>query len=190
MRSFILLLLLISLNGCIQIRVSQLDEVYKLFISDNQPLQEHLWRLDVGDYKNFVYFVRVNNQSIFVNRDNDIAILDGFRFTQIHFPTVTHKRFTFNDKGGEPLQIYIDGTLYESQSCKSWMQVELEEMRDTSILKKWRLNKHQLVIHQRICNGITQNTHTTILKNDKIVLVSQYIPYLNKQVTISKLVPR
>ena len=192
---FILFLLMCLLPACVSIQLPQFKMIKNTLLNevDSDPLFQFKWSLVFDSYRKDVYLMSIQSQTLFVNDEQDIAILDEYLLNQIHLPNFSKDRLRIKDSNNGVRQIFVNDTLYETQKCDSWRPTNINSMLDDELAQVYSYLLSSLdntSILQQVCQGAIQNIHTVILKNGNIELITQYLPYFNKQITISKLVAR
>jgi len=191
-----------SLYGCVHIQAPQLATISN-FIQDNLQSDtgtSSYWQLTVDDYITGVSFLTISSQPLFVNTEQDIAVLDRFTFNQLHLPRFNDVRIKIKDSAsvsGDKVvrTITVNDVLYETQECTPWQTVTAASLlvqhyplaSQNRIVTASKMNSENIQIRQQSCQGATNNIHTVVLKNDNIQHITQYIPYFNQHITISSL---
>mgnify|MGYP000179590184 FL=1 len=191
-----------SLYGCVHIQAPQLATISN-FIQDNLQSDtgtSSYWQLTVDDYITGVSFLTISSQPLFVNTEQDIAVLDRFTFNQLHLPRFNDVRIKIKDSAsasGDKIvrTITVNDVLYETQECTPWQTVTAASLlvqhyplaSQNRIVRASKINSENIQIRQQSCQGATNNIHTVVLKNDNIQHITQYIPYFNQHITISSL---
>lgn len=191
-----------SLYGCVHIQAPQLATISN-FIQDNLQSDtgtSSYWQLTVDDYITGVSFLTISSQPLFVNTEQDIAVLDRFTFNQLHLPRFNDVRIKIKDSAsvsGDKVvrTITVNDVLYETQECTPWQTVTAASLlvqhyplaSQNRIVRASKINSENIQIRQQSCQGATNNIHTVVLKNDNIQHITQYIPYFNQHITISSL---
>ena len=198
----LILILVMSLNGCVHIQAPQLTSISN-FIQENlrnDTDTSSLWQLTLDDYVTEVSFLTISTQPLFVNAEQDIAVLDSFTFNQLHLPRFNDVRIKIKDSASASSDtvvrtITVNDVLYETQECTPWQTVMAGSLLLTQypvasqnqIVAASNMNSESIQIRQQSCQGATNNIHTVVLKNDNIQHITQYIPYFNQHITISSL---
>gem|GEM_PF-6823384 len=198
----IILTFVMSLYGCVHIQAPQLATISN-FIQDNLQSDtgtSSYWQLTVDDYITGVSFLTISSQPLFVNTEQDIAVLDRFTFNQLHLPRFNDVRIKIKDSAsvsGDKVvrTITVNDVLYETQECTPWQTVTAASLlvqhyplaSQNRIVTASKMNSENIQIRQQSCQGATNNIHTVVLKNDNIQHITQYIPYFNQHITISSL---
>jgi hypothetical protein len=191
-----------SLNGCVHIQAPQLISISN-FIQENLRSDtdtSSLWQLTLDDYVTEVSFLTISTQPLFVNAEQDIAVLDKFTINQLHLPRFNDVRIKIKDLASASSDtlvrtITVNDVLYETQECTPWQIVMADSLlvqhypvaSINQIVAASEMNSESIQIHQQSCQGATNNIHTVVLKNDNIQHITQYIPYFNQHITISSL---
>jgi len=191
-----------SLYGCVHIQAPQLATISN-FIQDNLQSDtgtSSYWQLTVDDYITGVSYLTISSQPLFVNTEQDIAVLDRFTFNQLHLPRFNDVRIKIKDSAsvsGDKVvrTITVNDVLYETQECTPWQTVTAASLlvqhyplaSQNRIVRASKINSENIQIRQQSCQGATNNIHTVVLKNDNIQHITQYIPYFNQHITISSL---
>ena len=198
----LILILVISLSGCVHIQAPQLTTISN-FIQENFESDTDTsssWQLTVGSYITEVSFLTISSQPLFVNTEQDIAVLDSFTFNQLHLPRFNDVRIKIKDSvsaSGDKVvrTITVNDVLYETQECSPWQTVTAASqlaqdyplVSQNQIATASKMISENIQIRQQSCQGATKNIHTVVLKNDNIQHITQYIPYFNQHITISSL---
>jgi len=198
----LILILVMSLNGCVHIQAPQLISISN-FIQENLRSDtdtSSLWQLTLDDYVTEVSFLTISTQPLFVNAEQDIAVLDKFTINQLHLPRFNDVRIKIKDLASASSDtlvrtITVNDVLYETQECTPWQIVMADSLlvqhypvaSINQIVAASEMNSESIQIHQQSCQGATNNIHTVVLKNDNIQHITQYIPYFNQHITISSL---
>lgn len=196
----VILILLMTLSGCVHIRAPQLTSISN-FIQDNLEtdtvVSQH-WQLTIDDYDTEISFLTIAGQTLFVNTEQDIAVIDTFTINQLHLPRINDARIKIKDMALDNnilRTISVNDVLYESQECTAWQIVTADSAliqhyptpsRNT-IMSAITRNADDIKVRQQSCQGATKNIHTVVLKNDNIQHITQFIPYFNQYITISLL---
>lgn len=196
----VILILLMTLSGCVHIRAPQLTSISN-FIQDNLEtdtvVSQH-WQLTIDDYDTEISFLTIAGQTLFVNTEQDIAVIDTFTINQLHLPRINDARIKIKDMALDNnilRTISVNDVLYESQECTAWQIVTADSAliqhyptpsRNT-IMSVMNTNADDIKVRQQSCQGATKNIHTVVLKNDNIQHITQFIPYFNQYITISLL---
>jgi hypothetical protein len=189
-----------TLSGCVHIRAPQLTSISN-FIQDNLEtdtvVSQH-WQLTIDDYDTEISFLTIAGQTLFVNTEQDIAVIDTFTINQLHLPRINDARIKIKDMALDNnilRTISVNDVLYESQECTAWQIVTADSAliqhyptpsRNT-IMSAITRNADDIKVRQQSCQGATKNIHTVVLKNDNIQHITQFIPYFNQYITISLL---
>ena len=200
MISLVILILVMRLSGCVHIRAPQLTSISN-FIQDNLEtdtvVSQH-WQLTIDDYDTEISFLTIAGQTLFVNTEQDIAVIDTFTINQLHLPRINDARIKIKDMALDNnilRTISVNDVLYESQECTAWQIVTADSAliqhyptpsRNT-IMSAITRNADDIKVRQQSCQGATKNIHTVVLKNDNIQHITQFIPYFNQYITISLL---
>ena len=198
----LILILVMSLNGCVHIQAPQLTSISN-FIQENLRSDtdtSSLWQLTLDDYVTEVSFLTISTQPLFVNAEQDIAVLDKFTINQLHLPRFNDVRIKIKDLASASSDtlvrtITVNDVLYETQECTPWQTVMAGSLvltqypvaSQNQIVAASNMNSENIQIRQQSCQGATKNIHTVVLKNDNIQHITQYIPYFNQHITISSL---
>lgn len=198
----LILILVMSLNGCVHIQAPQLTSISN-FIQENlrnDTDTSSLWQLTLDDYVTEVSFLTISTQPLFVNAEQDIAVLDKFTINQLHLPRFSDVRIKIKDLASASSDtvvrtITVNDVLYETQECTPWQIVMADSLlvqhypvaSINQIVAASEMNSENIQIHQQSCQGATNNIHTVVLKNDNIQHITQYMPYFNQHITISSL---
>lgn len=196
----VILILLMTLSGCVHIRAPQSTSISN-FIQDNLEtdtvVSQH-WQLTIDDYDTEISFLTIAGQTLFVNTEQDIAVIDTFTINQLHLPRINDARIKIKDMALDNnilRTISVNDVLYESQECTAWQIVTADSAliqhyptpsRNT-IMSVMNTNADDIKVRQQSCQGATKNIHTVVLKNDNIQHITQFIPYFNQYITISLL---
>lgn len=190
------------LSGCVHIQAPQLTTISN-FIQENLQSDTDTssdWQLSVDDYITEMSFITISSQPLFVNTEQDIAVLDKLTINQVHLPRFNDVRIKIKDSASASSDtvvrtITVNDVLYETQECTPWQTVmagsllltQYPEASQNQIVAASNMNSENIQIRQQSCQGATNNIHTVVLKNDNIQHITQYIPYFNQHITISSL---
>lgn len=196
------------LAGCVQINTPQIDTIYQMMVPPVDPLDKHRWNLEVGDYKSQVYLLSIDGESVFANENKDILVLRDGTLVSISLPTVTDATITIIDNSYKAKSnnlteqnklirsITVNDTLYETQQCGKWKNTTLDS--NNSINK----NKEEFLsipngkmiedIQQRflLCVGAKTQLHILKYISGELQSLSQYVPYIDQQISLSKVSTR
>jgi hypothetical protein len=197
------------LAGCVQINTPQIDTIYQMMVPPVDPLDKHRWNLEVGDYKSQVYLLSIDGESVFANENKDILVLRDGTLVSISLPTVTDATITIIDNSYKAKSnnvteqnklirsITVNDTLYETQQCGKWKNTTLDS-NNNSINK----NKEEFLsipngkmiedIQQRflLCVGAKTQLHILKYISGELQSLSQYVPYIDQQISLTKVSKR
>jgi len=169
------------------------------------PLDKHRWNLEVGDYKSQVYLLSIDGESVFANENKDILVLRDGTLVSISLPTVTDATITIIDNSYKAKSnnvteqnklirsITVNDTLYETQQCDKWKNTTLDSINK---------NKEEFLsipngkmiedIQQRflLCVGAKTQLHILKYISGELQSLSQYVPYIDQQISLTKVSKR
>lgn len=188
----LVLLMAALITGCVQINTPQITNLMQLMSPPEDPLDQHKWQLQIGEYQTTVYLMKISGQSVFVSEAKDVLVFAvDSGLTQISVPAITDAQIVINDTfadhhatssadpqpqtGVKPVtftrQIIVNNALFETQICGQW-------------LRKQSLPQTQ----QLECQGATMQTHERVFANDVLVQLTQFVPYINQPIVLTKFI--
>jgi hypothetical protein len=195
----------ILLTGCVQINTPQIDTIYQMMVPPVDPLDKHRWNLEVGDYKSQVYLLSIDGESVFANENKDILVLRDTTLVSISLPTVTDATITIIDNNYESQSnnligqnklirsITVNDTLYETQQCDKWKNTTLDSINKNKE-EFPSIHKGKMIedIQQRflLCVGAKTQLQTLKYVSGQLQSLSQYIPYIDQQINLTKVSTR
>lgn len=193
------------LTGCVQINTPQLDTIYQFMVPPVDPLDKHRWNLEVGDYKSQVYLLSIEGESVFANENKDILVLKDKTLVSISLPSVSDDTVTIIDVSYESQSnnltgqnklirsITVNDTLYETQQCDKWKNTTLDSInKNKENFQSIHNGKMIEDIQQRflLCVGAKTQLQTLKYVNGQLQSLSQYIPYIDQQINLTKVSTR
>jgi hypothetical protein len=180
----IVLLITALSGGCVQINLPQLTSLQQLMNPPADPLDQHKWQLQVGEYQTTVYLMTISGQRVFVSEGKDVLVLDPTNvLVQISIPTKSDAIILVNDvvddnqahaldKPATTMrQIIVNDVLLETQTCGHW-----------------QLSQSELQIEERVCQGDATHRDKRVVNNDLLVQLSQFVPHINQSIVLTKLI--
>lgn len=193
------------LTGCVQVNFPQVNSLYQMMVPPIDPLDRHRWELEVGSYKAQLYLMTIDGESVFVNENKDILVLRGNTLVSISLPAITDATITVVDQNStlknnsstdqEQLirTIKVNDTLYETQQCEQWISSNTKSSNNTQL-------KFLFYYEEQISNNITQDVlrcvgaktqlHTLNYVNGQLRTLSQYVPFIDQQISLIKVSTR
>ena len=175
--------MVMMISGCVQINVPQLNSLYQLIVPPIDPLDAHKWELQIGEYKSQVYLLNISGQSVFANENQDILVLRNQTLTSIALPDVFNGTIEATDRVNFQNNIIrtinVNDTLFEVQECNTWI--------------KEKFNKQEKGTHTKAkleCKGTKLQTNQLIYSDDELQHLTQFIPYIDKSISLSKVLIR
>lgn len=193
------------LAGCVQINTPQIDTIYQMMVPPVDPLDKHRWNLEVGDYKSQVYLLSIDGESVFANENKDILVLRDGTLVSISLPTVTDATITIIDSSYKEQSnnvteqnklirsITVNDTLYETQQCDKWKNTTLDSI-NVNKEEFPSIDNGKMIedIQQRslLCVGAKAQLQTLKYASGQLQSISQYIPYIDQQINLTKVSTR
>lgn len=193
------------LTGCVQVNFPQFNSLYQMMVLPIDPLDRHRWELKVGSYKARLYLMTIDGESVFVNENKDILVLRGNTLVSISLPAITDATITVvdqnstlkNNSSTDQVQlirtIKVNDTLYETQQCEQWISSNTKNSNNTQ-------SKFLFYYEEQISKDITQDVlrcvgaktqlHTLNYVNGQLRTLSQYVPYIDQQISLIKVSTR
>lgn len=196
------------LAGCVQINTPQIDTIYQMMVPPVDPLDKHRWNLEVGDYKSQVYLLSIDGESVFANENKDILVLRDGTLVSISLPTVTDATITIIDNSYKAQSnnvteqnklirsITVNDTLYETQQCGKWKNTTLDSNNNNNKNKEEfpSIPNGKMIedIQQRflLCVGAKTQLHILKYISGELQSLSQYVPYIDQQISLTKVSKR
>ena len=195
------------LAGCVQINTPQIDTIYQMMVPPVDPLDKHRWNLEVGDYKSQVYLLSIDGESVFANENKDILVLRDGTLVSISLPTVTDATITIIDNSYKAQSnnvteqnklirsITVNDTLYETQQCDKWKNTTLDSNNNNKNKEEFpSIPNGKMIedIQQRflLCVGAKTQLHILKYISGELQSLSQYVPYIDQQISLSKVSTR
>jgi hypothetical protein len=196
------------LAGCVQINTPQIDTIYQMMVPPVDPLDKHRWNLEVGDYKSQVYLLSIDGESVFANENKDILVLRDGTLVSISLPTVTDATITIIDNSYKAKSnnlteqnklirsITVNDTLYETQQCGKWKNTTLDSNNNNNKNKEEfpSIPNGKMIedIQQRflLCVGAKTQLHILKYISGELQSLSQYVPYIDQQISLTKVSKR
>ena len=180
----IVLLITALSGGGVQINLPQLTSLQQLMNPPADPLDQHKWQLQVGEYQTAVYLMTISGQRVFVSEGKDVLVLDPTNvLVQISIPTKSDAIILVNDvvddnqahaldKPATTMrQIIVNDVLLETQTCGHW-----------------QLSQSEPQIEERVCQGDATHRDKQVVNNDLLVQLSQFVPHINQSIVLTKLI--
>ena len=193
------------LTGCVQVNFPQINTVYDMMNPPTDPLDKHRWDLQVGEYKTQMYLLTIDGESVFVNENKDILVLRGNSLVSISIPKVTTATIVISDKDivaehdrlTDQAQlirtITVNDTLYETQQCDQWIRTK-SNTKNKEPINFVPLSERQIPqdFNQAVlrCVGAEVQLHTVNYVSGQLQSLSQYVPYINRQISLKKVLTR
>lgn len=193
------------LAGCVQINTPQIDTIYQMMVPPVDPLDKHRWNLEVGDYKSQMYLLSIDGESVFANENKDILVLRDGTLVSISLPTVTDATITIIDNSYKAKSnnvteqnklirsITVNDTLYETQQCDKWKNTTLDSINKNKEEFLSIPNSKMIEdIQQRflLCVGAKTQLHIVKYISGELQSLSQYVPYIDQQISLTKVSKR
>jgi hypothetical protein len=180
----IVLLITALSSGCVQINLPQLTSLQQLMYPPVDPLDQHKWQLQVGEYKTTVYLMTISGQRVFVSEAKDVLVLEPANgLVQISIPSMSDAIILVNDVVDDNLahtsdkpatttrQIIVNDVLLETQTCGYW-----------------QLSQSEPQTQERTCQGEARHRDKRVVNNDLLVQLSQFVPHINQSIVLTKLI--
>ena len=193
------------LAGCVQINTPQIATIYQMMVPPVDPLDKHRWDLEVGDYKSQLYLLSIDGESVFANENKDILVLRDGTLVSISLPTVSDATIAIIDNSDEsqnsnlPGQnklirsITVNDTLYETQQCDKWKNTTLDSI-NVNKEEFPSIDNGKMIedIQQRflLCVGAKTQLHILKYISGELQSLSQYVPYIDQQISLTKVSTR
>ncbi len=187
----------VLLSSCVQVNAPQLSSLYQMMVPPADPLDVHRWDLQVGQYKTQVYLLNIDGQSVFANGNKDILVLQDNTLVDIILPALTDVHINVSDTPNNQQDIIrtinVNDTLFETQKCTKWITSDVIDNSNQVVSfvsfahSSASINTTQSVLS---CHGATSQTQTLIYIDGTMQHISQYIPYIDKQIRLTKVSTR
>ena len=167
---WILVLLLISLNGCV-VKSTQLSSVLAQFDNNRIDLSDNSWMVNYAGYEAVVYAISIPQGVLFSNSAGDLVLFDGWSISKVR------------GMGRSQIDIVVDDQLNQrsfnnkarltaTHRCEDWQQ------RDDS----------NMVQYSQLCYGDRQYKNSILVNAEgNIAIIRQVIDKRHRAITLSKL---
>lgn len=186
-------------SGCVQVNFPQVNALHQVIVPKTDPLDAHRWNLTVGNYTTQVYLIYIDEQPAFVNGNLDVLVMQDRSIVSARLPHFTDAQIDvvdeLNDEQNIIRRLRVNNTLFESQECGAWKSFSnVRDNKKDSIDINAFLTSHiteqytrQEILH---CAGTVLQTQILIYNNDELLYLSQYLPYIDKQIRLTKVSKR
>ncbi len=186
------------LPGCVQVNLPQVNALYQMMVPPADPLDQHRWDLQVGEYKTQVYLLTIDGQRVFANEAQDILILNDDTLTTLLLPTVTDAQInisdTSNEQGNITRTVTVNDVLFERQACGAWQTQNIDKHNANAVSYVSYVQEHDETTQSSqttlVCAGAKTQQHFLVYANDELQQLSQYIPYIDQQISLTKVSTR